>query len=352
MFTGRVILRFRPLIAPVIAAVVMLAMFAVLLGPAADRPTEAGVPPDIATVAVDLDPTGNTATHIGAGGDGIDAGDIQSIVTAAVGSTVTFDVVVDSVPSPGIFGIGFEVRYDPALVEVTAASITKQDDLLQFSGGGSADLRSHDVTPDTDGSFRVDSVDIGGIDETGPGRVLDVTVKCIAIGATAITLTDAITGGGVNAGILNTTTAFTIGSELEASIECGDTDEDGVLDVSDNCPYWYNPAQVLPPWPIATDDPDCDGFSTTTETFVGTDPFGQCAADDAANNEPLPDKWPTDADDNQQTNVFDVVPYIPALNSVAPGPPYFARLDLDASGDISVFDLVPFISRLNKVCTP
>ena len=92
--------------------------------------------------------------------------------------------------------------------------------------------------------------------------------------------------------------------------------------------------------------------STHHETCGGTEPCGTGAGDDSANNEPLPDKWPTDADDNQRTNTFDLVPYIPALNSVAPGPPYKARLDLNASGDINTFDVVPFISLLNKVCTP
>ena len=56
--------------------------------------------------------------------------------------------------------------------------------------------------------------------------------------------------------------------------------------------------------------------------------------------------------DDQIVNTFDVVPYIAALNSVAPNPPYFARLDLNASGDINTFDLVPFIQLLNEACLP
>ena len=306
-------------------------------------------------MAVDLDQTGNTATNIGAGGAGIDPGDIQSsLEDVPIGSTVTFDIVVDSVPSPGIFGVGLEVNYDPAIVEVTA--VNKVFGLLQFSSGNPFHITFSDPVPDTDGSFRVDSADAGGTDETGPGKVLDVTIKCIAAGTTAITLTDAHTGGGVNAGILNLAgvgNEFTIGSEIEASIECGDTDEDGVPDVSDNCPYWYNPAQVLPPWPIATDDPDCDGFSTTTETFVGTDPFEQCSADNTANNEPLPDKWPSDMNDNQRTNTLDVAFYVGNLNSqpVPGGPPYLVRLDLTTNGVVNTLDIAPFVQLLNEVCT-
>ncbi len=306
-------------------------------------------------MAVDLDQTGNTPTSIGAGGAGIDPGDIQSTVgNIAIGSSVPFDIVVDSVPSPGIFGVGLEVNYDPTIVEVTA--VNRFFALLQFSSGAPSPFGGNDLTPDTDGSFRVDAVDLGGTDETGPGKVLEVRVKCIATGTTLITLSDGVTGGGANAGILNMIDGgnnFAIGTEIEATLDCGtDADVDGVPNSTDNCPNWYNPTQVLPPWPIPADDPDCDGFDTTTETFVGTGPFGQCAADDTANNEDLPDKWPADMNDNQLVNLFDVVPYIAALNSVAPNPPYFARLDLNASGNINLFDLLPFIPVLNKACSP
>ena len=51
-------------------------------------------------------------------------------------------------------------------------------------------------------------------------------------------------------------------------------------------------------------------------------------------------------------NTFDVAPFITPLNSVAPGPPYTARLDLNMSGNINAFDVVPFIQLLNKACLP
>ena len=56
--------------------------------------------------------------------------------------------------------------------------------------------------------------------------------------------------------------------------------------------------------------------------------------------------------DDQLANVFDVVPYIAALNSFAPGPPYAARLDFTMDGIINVFDVVPFISLLGIRCAP
>jgi len=130
-----------------------------------------------------------------------------------------------------------------------------------------------------------------------------------------------------------------------------DVDGDGICGESDNCPSWPNPGQSLPPWTVPVEDDDCDAFTATIETFVGTDPDASCASTAAANDE-ADDRWPADTNDNQFINVFDVVPYIAALNSSAPGPPYTARLDLDMSGDINTFDVVPFIQLLNKGCLP
>ena len=184
---GHVVQRLRSQISPLTAAVVALALLGALLGVlmamGADRGAGAQPTPEIATVAIDLDQNGNTATNIGAGGAGIDPGDIQS----AVGDTLTFDIVVDSVPSPGIFGVGLEVNYDPAIVEVTAVNrfggppSAPGQTLLQYSGAGAAPFGGNDPTPDTDGSFRADSVDLGGTNETGPGKVLDAATARTAI---------------------------------------------------------------------------------------------------------------------------------------------------------------------------
>ena len=92
-------IRTRSLILSAFAtAVVTLALLgaflAMLLALADDRHAGAQPTPDIDTVAVDLDQTGNTATNIGTGGPGIDPGDIQSSVgNVAIGSSVPFDIV-------------------------------------------------------------------------------------------------------------------------------------------------------------------------------------------------------------------------------------------------------------------
>ena len=119
------------------------------------------------------------------------------------------------------------------------------------------------------------------------------------------------------------------------SILPSDSDGDGVPNSSDNCPAWPNPSQSLPPWtvPPSPGDPDCDGFTTDDETFMGTDPLIQCH-----NGAGLPD-WPPDFDDDQDANVFDLDILKPALFSSSPNPPYQARLDLSADNSINVFDL-------------
>jgi len=98
-------------------------------------------------------------------------------------------------------------------------------------------------------------------------------------------------------------------------------------------------------------DTDLDGFTDAIEAFVGTDSTDSCANTATANDE-ADDRWPADTNDNQFVNTFDVVPYIAALNSTPPGPPYTVRLDLNMSNSINTFDVVPFIQLLNKACLP
>ena len=118
-----------------------------------------------------------------------------------------------------------------------------------------------------------------------------------------------------------------------------DTDGDGVYDISDNCPYWPNPSQSLPPWPVPANDPDCDGFATADEEAIGTDAADPCANTGDPNDEP-DDRWPADFNDNGVVNITDVVNVLPPYfgSTAAGGDPYSPRRDLVPDGVINITD--------------
>ncbi len=147
-------------------------------------------------------------------------------------------------------------------------------------------------------------------------------------------------------------------AEIRGSPNLGDSDGDGVPDDIDNCPAWANAGQTLPPWPIPPGDPDCDGFTTTIENFVGTLPLDNCPATGFVTGEGAagvddedPDPWPSDFNDDQFTTVSDFVRFIPVFNSPTLNP-YDPRFDLTMDGFVTVVDMVMMIPMFNKSCTP
>jgi hypothetical protein len=109
----------------------------------------------IETVAIDLDPTNNTAISIGAGAAGIDAGDIQSTRTAPVNGTVSFDIVVDEIPQApegGLYGVGGNLGYDSSVLEVI--EVGEADSSYLQLQGEIFPFQIVDDLPDSDGSFR------------------------------------------------------------------------------------------------------------------------------------------------------------------------------------------------------
>ena len=84
---------------------------------------------------------------------------------------------------------------------------------------------------------------------------------------------------------------------------------------------------------------------------MGTEANLQCAATSGNNNEPPPDRWPTDFNDSQSTNTIDVGAFVPVLNEAAPGPPYQQRFDFNGNGVINTVDVGRFVPLLNKTCS-
>jgi lysophospholipase L1-like esterase len=110
-------------------------------------------------------------------------------------------------------------------------------------------------------------------------------------------------------------------------------------------------------WAWPTGDSDCDGFADTVaaggrapESFIGTDPTRACASTPTANDEPLPDAWPMDFNDDQLVGLADVSRYSSVFGSHSPGPPYDARFDLNGDGVISLPDVAMFSQFFGKRC--
>lgn len=153
-----------------------------------------------------------------------------------------------------------------------------------------------------------------------------------------------------------TTTGVVVDSfEIRADFQ--DADGDGIQNALDTCPSWANPAQGVPSWQIPAGDSDCDGYpdSATTgargaETAIGTDPAQHCSATITRNDEPLPDAWPMDIDDNQVPNGGDILKFNPMFGAHAPTPPYDPRFDLTADSVINGADFLQYNSFFGKRC--
>jgi hypothetical protein len=123
-----------------------------------------------------------------------------------------------------------------------------------------------------------------------------------------------------------------------------------------NCPHG------VPPWMVPPGDTDCDGFpdsvsvgppnALAAETSMGTDPTRHCASTPARNDEPLPDAWPVDFDNNQTANGSDILTFAPVFGGIAPDPRYNARFDLNGDGRINGSDFLKFAPFFGKTCTP
>jgi Dockerin type I domain len=112
------------------------------------------------------------------------------------------------------------------------------------------------------------------------------------------------------------------------------------------------PNGTAPPWPVPTNDPDCDGFTSSLEAFIGTDPNKGCAATAAPNDEPPPDAWPVDFNNDQVADLTDIFLIVPHLNTADTDPGSSTRFDLNGDGFINLDDIFKVIPFLNKSCAP
>ncbi len=101
------------------------------------------------------------------------------------------------------------------------------------------------------------------------------------------------------------------------------------------------------PGELITFDPTV--FNPGTINIASTLPEAACAATATANDED-PDSLPTDFDDDQDTDVIDVLFFRPHILKSEPDPDYSARFDFDVDGDVDIIDVLFLKSRINTSC--
>jgi hypothetical protein len=150
------------------------------------------------------------------------------------------------------------------------------------------------------------------------------------------------------------------------------------LILNDNCPSTANPLQenadgdeygdaceapqcvtVVNHWAVPAGDDDCDGYPSSVaasgkapELSIGTLTLTKCAVTAGPNNEPLPDAWPVDFNDDQKATILDVATFSAVFGSMSPGPPYDVRHDFNANGSITITDVAQYSAFFGKSCSP
>jgi len=120
-----------------------------------------------------------------------------------------------------------------------------------------------------------------------------------------------------------------------------DSDGDGVPDSIDNCPSWPNAAQNLPPWLVPLNDPDCDGFGSTVETFVGTNPIVHCGLN----------AWPADMNNDMFVDISDISTLTGWFGqSVAPAPARYDVAPETPDGFVDITDVSRLTAFFGRSC--
>jgi len=131
-------------------------------------------------VAIDMEVGGNSATSVSS---------IERCATVANGGSLTVDIVIVGIPpvsaaGGGIIGTSFGVLYDASRLKVTAFN----DEMILTAAPGGSIFTVGDGTPDSDGTFQVDSLDIGTTGESGNGVLVRLTFQAIGSGQATVSI--------------------------------------------------------------------------------------------------------------------------------------------------------------------
>ena len=128
-----------------------------------------------------------TANPTGSGGL---LSSIQANASVSVGSTQDIDIIVDEVDSSdGMSGFAFNLKFDPAVVTITAKNVNS------FMLPAAFEIVPAPI-PNTSGDLRIDAGQIGG-NVSGEGVLVRFGVQCIAAGTSVLDLADDIGGDGI-----------------------------------------------------------------------------------------------------------------------------------------------------------
>jgi hypothetical protein len=102
--------------------------------------------------------------------------------------------------------------------------------------------------------------------------------------------------------------------------------------------------------PFFDGDPVGDGFDTLVESnYLGTAAGSACAATPALNDEPPPDAWPFDFNDDQRVTTQDVL-NLPAFGTKAGDSMFNPRADFNADGIITLPDVLAIHAYFGMSC--
>ncbi len=136
------------------------------------------------TIGIDTDPTGNQGLVLGA---------IENCRAVQPGDSFQVDVFTKGIPpasgfSDGLSGFALNLRYDPAVLKVTAINT----DLMLSAAGPRNPFDVTDPLPDSDGNFRADEADLSRNFESGDGVLMRLTLQAVGTGLSSLILSDDI----------------------------------------------------------------------------------------------------------------------------------------------------------------
>ncbi len=298
----------------------------------------------VTTASVNLDAVSdgaNTATSVGT---------IDSCRALASGETAVLDLVIQDVS--GLAGFEVDLVYDPAVVRVVTLTANIEVDYeFLLAPVSTSVIELGDALPDDgSGTFKLGAAQFPSSPVSGSGVLARFKIEAVGSGLTDIALTGVKLSDGTGTPIPPSDTSNVYqgpisGATITVDGSCGDIDGDGVPDESDNCP------RVATPWLVPAGDTDCDGWTDSIEAQIGTDGSDRCADTAAPNDEPLPNVWPVDFNDDQIVTGSDILKFGAVFGSSAPGPPYDVRYDFNVDGWITGADILKFGRYFGESCT-